>query len=399
MNLPWLHWLTLAWKDWIFRNKQPGHWKRTTLRNVYVAPIEELLMRWAGGSIWRGGPQLPAGNPPCPALLHYRGNTIASDPAQNLIGSDQWPEATGRLFWCGPIVNHFGHQLGEFGGRVLMASLDCRPGTLLFLHPDGDKSIEDLLPWQQEWIRYLNPKRKPVLIHRGGIRAREMVVMPEHQRLGEAPTPTLLHALTKRSTHLKQGSIDQIVVVSRARYAKSIDRSSMRGGVAGETAFDAWITKKGARIVYPETLPFHSQLDLLHSANNLIIAEGSALHMLELLGREKSKKIMVIARRPLWSGMEAPLKSRFPKMKWVDAVRELYWQQPSNPRVKGLAHLDWRIVLQQIQDMFGLKNEVNAVEQINKEARNQIMNLTNAVNLEKQVCTSQDRQIKRAGGW
>ena len=399
MNLPLLHWLTLAWKDWSFRNKQPGRWKRTNLRNVPVAPIEEILMRWAGGSIWRGGPQLPAGNPPCPALLHYRGNTIANDPAQNLGGSDEWPETTGRLFWCGPIVSHFGHQLGEFGGRLLMASLDRRPGTLLFLHPDSDKRIEDLLPWQQEWIRYLNPKRKPVLILRGGIRAREMVVVPEHQRLGEAPTPVLLHALTKQSAHLKSESTDQIFVVSRSRYAKGLDRSSMRGGVAGEAAFDAWINKQGAQIVYPETIPFRTQLELLHSAKNLIIAEGSALHMLELLGREKSKKIMVIARRPLWPGMDTPLKSRFPKMEWVDAVRELYWQQPSNPRVKGLAHLDWRIVLEQIQNMFGLKNEVNTVQQIDNEARNQIMHLTKVVKLEKHTCTNQDRQVKRAGGW
>ncbi|MFL2513320.1 MAG: glycosyltransferase 61 family protein [Synechococcus sp.] len=331
--------------------------------------------------------------------MHYRGNTIASDPAENLSGSDQWPEATGRLFWCGPIVSHFGHQLGEFGGRLLMASLDRRPGTLLFLHPDGDKRLEDLLPWQQQWIRYLNPKRKPVLILRGGIRAREMVVVPEHQRLGEAPTPVLLHALTKQSAQLKLKSNDQIVVVSRSRYAKGLDLSSMRGGVAGEAAFDAWMNKQGAQIVYPETLPFRTQLELLHSAKNLIIAEGSALHMLELLGREKSKKIMVIARRPLWPGMDTPLKSRFPKMEWVDAVRELYWQQPSNPRVKGLARLEWRIVLEQIQDMFGLKNEVNIVQQINNEARNQIMHLTKVVKLEKHTCTNQDRQVKRAGGW
>ncbi|MDA9638931.1 glycosyltransferase family 61 protein [Synechococcus sp. AH-779-G23] len=399
MNLPLLHWLTLAWKDWSFRRQQPGRWKRTKLRNVSVAPIEELLMRWAGGSVWRGGPQLPAGSPPCPALLHYRGNTIASDPAQNLKGSAHWPEETGRLFWCGPIVNHFGHQLGEFGGRLLMASLDQRPGTLLFLHPDGDKKIEDLLPWQQQWIRYLNPKHKPVLILRGGIRSREMVVLPEHQRLGEAPTPALLHALTKQTRHLKLEPQDQIVVLSRASYAKSVDHSSMRGGVAGEAAFDAWMSRQGAQIVYPETLPLRSQLDLMHSAKNLIIAEGSALHMLELLGRESKKKVMVIARRPLWTGMDTSLKSRFPKLMWMDAVRELYWHQPSNPRVKGLAKLDWELVLQHIHDMFGLDIESDIALSLNNEARHQIRNITKMVNLEKHICTDLDRQVKRAGGW
>ena len=399
MNLPLLHWLSLAWKDWSFRQQQRGRWQRTTLKNVPIAPIEEMLMRWAGGSIWRGGPQLPAHTPPCPALLHYRGNTIATDPAENLGGNDKWPETTGRLFWCGPIVSHFGHQLGEFGGRLLMASLDRRPGTLLFLHPDGDKKIEELLPWQQEWIRYLNPKRKPVLILKGGIRARKLVVIPQHQRLGEAPTPAILHALAKRATDLKVRSNDQIVVVSRARYAKSLDRASMRGGIAGEAAFNRWMKTKGAHVVYPETMPFRNQLELLHNANNLIVTEGSALHMLELLGPQEIKKVLVIARRPLWPGMDTPLKSRFPKMQWVDAVQELYWQQPYNPRVKGLAYIDWQMVLNRMQDIFGIKSKGLDVQDLNNEATQQIKDLSRVMHLEKHNCSGQDRQALRPGGW
>ena len=84
---------------------------------------------------------------------------------------------------------------------------------------------------------------------------------------------------------------------------------------------------------------------------------------------------------------------------WVDAVREMYWHQPSNPRVKGLAKLDWGIVLQHIKDTFGIKNEINEAEYLNNAARNQIMHLTKVVKLEKHTCTNQDRQVKRAGGW
>ena len=101
-------------------------------------------------------------HPLCPALRHYRGDEPADDPAQQMDLADQWPVESSRLFWCGPIVHHFGHQLGEFGGRILLASLDPRPGQLLFLHPDGDQGFDNLTPWQQAWIHHLNPTNKPV---------------------------------------------------------------------------------------------------------------------------------------------------------------------------------------------------------------------------------------------
>ena len=88
-------------------------------------------------------------HPLCPGLRHYRGDEPADDPAQRMDSADQWPVESGRMFWCGPIVDHFGHQLGEFGGRVLLASLDSRPGHLLFLHPDGDQAFDQLTSWQR----------------------------------------------------------------------------------------------------------------------------------------------------------------------------------------------------------------------------------------------------------
>ena len=67
------------------------------------------------------------------------------------------------------------------------------------------------------------------------------------------------------------------------------DQPTLRGSVAGEVAFDAWMRRQGARIVYPETLPLETQLELLHTTRHLIVAEGSALHALELIGRQPRK--------------------------------------------------------------------------------------------------------------
>ena len=222
-------WSQLIWEDWRFRAGQPGRWQRMTLRDVPVAPVEELLMRWAGGSVWRGGPQPMPWHPLCPALRHYRGDEPADDPAQQMESADQWPVESSRLFWCGPIVHHFGHQLGEFGGRILLASLDPRPGQLLFLHPDGDQGFDNLTPWQQAWIHHLNPTNKPVLIRGGGFRARELVVVPQQQRLGCPPTPHHLRALgrLKRSASLN----NEVVVLSRSSYAAGRDQPTQPAGI------------------------------------------------------------------------------------------------------------------------------------------------------------------------
>ncbi len=391
-------WSQLVWEDWRFRKRQPGRWQKMTLRNIPVAPIEELLMRWAGGSVWRGGPQLMPWHKSCIGLRHYRGDVPVDDPAQQMGTADQWPLKCGRLFWCGPIVHHFGHQLGEFGGRILMSSLDPRQGHLLFLHPEGNQLFEELVPWQQAWIHYLNPGHKPVLISGGGFRARELVVVPQQQRLGCPPSPRHLRALNQLGGSLTP-TINEVVVLSRARYSAARDKSSLRGSVAGEATFDAWMQRQGARIVYPEILPLEAQLELLRSTQHLIVAEGSALHALELLGRQPEKTVTVISRRPLWRGMERSLKSRFTQLLWIDAVKALHWLPPANPRVKGLAELDWKQTVETLNTRFGWNGTPKDITTLEEASNAQITDLRQILPMETKLCTADDRRPQRAGGW
>ena len=365
-------WTKLILYNWLFGIRQPGKWQTMTLKNVPVAPVEELLMRWAGGSVWRGGPQKMPWHPRCAGLRHYRGEQPIDDRALDLDNINQWPLEKGQLFWCGPIVDHFGHQLGEFGGRVLLASLDPRPGELLFIHPEGDKSLEELIPWQKSWIRYLNVRNKPVQIRGGKFRAKELIVVPQQQRLGCPPTLKHLIALNKLR---KERVIEEIVVFSRSNYASGKSEASLRGSIAGEEAFDEWMEKKGARIIYPETLHFDEQISILRKYRHIIIAEGSALHALELCGREPNRTITVIARRPLWKGMERPIRCRFPQLLWIDAVEEIHWQPPSNPRVKGLAKVDWRKITGELQRRFGWSIKPEEMKKLEDSSKQQLEDL------------------------
>lgn len=389
--------LQLIWADLCFRARQPGLWKRTELSEVAVAPIEEMLMRWAGGSIWRGGPQCPP-QQHCAALDHYRGAEAVGEPAQQQ-GWQTWPVHNNRLFWCGPICDHFGHQLGEFGGRVLLSSLDPCAGSLLFLHQDPGAEWWTLKPWQRDWIDYLNPSGKPVVISAGGFRARQLVVIPQQQRLGEPPTQAHLAALTRHSRILDGPVIHEPVVLSRSRHAPADSQPGMRGSFAGEQAFDACMAARGARIVYPETLALRELLELLHRATCLVVSEGSVLHAMELLGHQPQKRVVVMARRPLWPGMERPLRCRFPQLQWIDAVKELVWCEPSNPRVKGVGRLNWEAALSQLGRTLQWSFSQADVDMLERASDEQLVALSEHVALQRRHCGPEDRRHRRAGGW
>ena len=389
--------LHLRWADFWFRASQGTGYRRIARADVPVAPIEEMLMRWAGGSVWRGGPQLEAGKP-CAALDHWRGSEAVGEPAHNRNWT-HWPRRQQRLFWCGPLCDHFGHQLGEFGGRVLLSSLDRQPGSLLFLHQDPAASWETLKPWQRDWIEYLNPTGKPVLISSGGFRAAQLVAIPQQQRLGELPTQQHLAALSQRSRVLDGPAIEKVVVLSRSKHAPADNPADLRGSFAGEVAFDDRMAACGAQIVYPELLSLRALLELLHRAQRLVVAEGSVLHALELLGYEPNKQVVVLARRPLWPGLERPLRCRFPRLRWIDAVEELVWREPSNPRVKGVARLNWNQALQELDAALGWPPRPADVNVLDRASREQLQKLHHCGKLNRLHCGPEQRIPLRSGGW
>ena len=139
--------------------------------------------------------------------------------------------------------------------------------------------------------------------------------------------------------------------------------------------------------------------ELLHTAQHLILAEGSAIHALELIGRQPNKTVTVIARRPLWQGMDRPLRSRFPQLRWIDAVQALHWLPPANPRVKGVAQLDWKHLTAELNERFGWKATTVDIKEFEDAANQQLAHLHQTLPLQTHRCTANDRRPLRAGGW
>jgi hypothetical protein len=263
---------------------------------------------------------------PLPALHHFRGERQIDDP---LVAGD--PPAplrrlAGRYFWCGPVCHHFGHQIADFAGRALLASLDPRPGALLWHWYRGPARprLKAMREWQRTILLYLNPLNKPYEFLLQPVQVEELVLIPQQQRMRAAPTVEHLSALTLCSKQWECQPLQQLVYVSRSRFAGCYDRASLRGGYAGEACLEALLRERGALVIYPESLSLADQLRLYRNATRLLVAEGSAQHGLELMGYQPQTRVMVICRRRQHAGMDLPLRARFPQVHFCEAVRAAY---------------------------------------------------------------------------
>ena len=97
--------------------------------------------------------------------------------------------------------------------------------------------------------------------------------------------------------------------------------------------------------------------------------------------------------------MDHPLRIRLPTLIWLDAVYKLFWREPSNPRLKGIAIINWAVVLKALEQCFGLIQQSGDAGKLSEAGRLQIQQLKAQIALKLRNCVAKDRQPGRAGGW
>ena len=356
-------------------------WRTHALSEALVQPFQDLLNRPAGGEAYCGGvifrdPVVQ------PTLRHFRGESAIDRPLTALVSGQPAPlRLEGRQFWCGPLAFHFGHQIADFGSRALVASLDPRGGELLWCPWRTGTCWDELLPWQQFLLTYLNPGNKPHRICTRPLRLRELVVVPQQARMRSAPSPDHLEALSWCERVLMPRPLG-VVYVSRARFAPCTNADLSKGAFAAEELLERFLQERGVTIVHPETLCLRSQLEIYLGAKALIVAEGSAQHGLELLGVHAHKPVVVICRRPQLEGMGWPLQSRFPQVSFVEAIKT-QWQASDGVAWNGLAILDWHAVVAKINPLLPRPlgdSECHALENASEEQLRQLAELVPLIN-------------------
>ncbi len=83
--------------------------------------------------------------------------------------------------------------------------------------------------------------------------------------------------------------------VSRARLPAN------KGAILCERLLEANLQAEGYTVVHPEMLHIREQFEIFHSADKIIFADGSAIHLYSLVARPEQSIFVVWRRRPTWS--------------------------------------------------------------------------------------------------
>lgn len=272
-----------------------------TFCDVLVVPYSDLLDRWRDGEIHRGGPVWPEWDVQSAARHNRAGRPVDVLPVQ----PDGPIEEAGPMAWGGALVDAFGHQVADFSTRLL-ATRAARPDLPIAFASRPDLGYEDLgsAPrYVRAILEWLGVPDAHVRVITRPTRVAELFVAPQAEQLsGPGPQEPYLDALDE----LAARRLDPLEPEPRPLY---VSRAGMEARFAGETYLEDALRRAGVRVLRPESLPLAEQLRSYRAATNLVFAEGSALHALQLLGRVDAD-VAVLERRPKSSLAEANLRPR-----------------------------------------------------------------------------------------
>ena len=196
----------------------------------------------------------------------------------------------GQIFWCGFVQKHFGHQLAEFSMRII-PSRHMEPKAKLIFATGADP----IPPWFGDMMTWCGVAAPDVLLLRAPVLVERLHVVPQAEQLTEtlAPAPGHLDVMDRVMARKERPGerIDRTVFVSRAGLGPRHAR------IAGEEYIEQCVRDAGGLVFRPETASIGEQMALYRSARTLVFSEGSALHLLQLAGRNFNS-IHVLGRRP-----------------------------------------------------------------------------------------------------
>lgn len=273
--------------------------------DIVVAPTEQVTL--AKTNLFRGGPAFPDFESQLLAR-HCRGrraHAIDRAPRDAAAGDDTLPEAV----WCGPVTRQFGHAIADFGMRIAQSAHLLPDLPLLFcVARDSDEQPPPFF-WEMLATLRVDPAR--VVVIRRNMRVGVLHVLPQAERLyGGGPSPAHLAFMDELRPYMPHAEkpID-VLYVSRAKLPGG-------GTIAGEAEIDRALAAAGACVIHPEDLPLRAQATLFEAAKTLVLAEGSALHALQLLGRLDCRGV-VLERK---SGRQLARESVAPRVRSLDYV-------------------------------------------------------------------------------
>ena len=232
----------------------------------------------------------------------------------------------GHYLFGGPIFNHFGHFLAESIHRLMdYKLLDDSIGIEKVIFQTQRPGIKRLIsgsglpPQFYETLSYLGIPKDKILLQTSPLIAEHLWVGKQQSYFRNVAelSPKYLSFLSQRETRLNCAQqTPKKVYVSRVNFL-------FRGAFSGERYIESIMESNGFTIYHPEKHDLIDQLVTYKNAEQLIFAEGTAIHVLELLAKVDAK-IGVIRRRKLaLDAIETPLSARSKQWTYTEELTPL----------------------------------------------------------------------------
>ena len=224
------------------------------------------------------------------------GNRMTVKPTQL---PEPRPTIPGRWLWGGVLFNHFGHFLVESTSRLWALDHFSKPLSGIVYVNKRPRAPLNIDGYRREFINLLMPDI-PVHIVKPAAQFEHLVVPGQGLGLGtiSTGTPELRHSFNSRLCAAVEPSGPAKLYVSRSKL------SPQSSGILGETTLETQLSNDGYTIFHPQDHSLRSQIAHYRGAEKIIIADGSAGHLVALVCRP-DQKIAYIVRRSDWS--EGPI--------------------------------------------------------------------------------------------
>jgi len=308
----------------------------TYFRDIVVTPFSELLDGPKGLSQHRGGPVWPEWEQQT-VVRHCRNRRPIDKKPEELPADTRLDEVREPLAWCGPIVAHFGHQVADFSTRipVYQSFLDRDFYYCFAVHPRSKvREIKEAPQFFQDMLEWYDVPRSRVRIIHSPVIARELVCISQQEQLAQVGPWEVYLDLLDKNFYIKR-------IKQPRKCTYYISRAGMQARFAGEGYIEYALGQSGAKVLRPETISLQEQLRIYAGASVLLFAEGSALHGMQLLGRNMNQ-VHVLNRRPGVNLASRLLRPRCTNLRYYDVASLVpgLWMsgQPATPH--GLSILD-----------------------------------------------------------
>ena len=257
--------------------------EKQTLENaIIVPPSEQDFVQKAGvlnadgsycssGALWRNGRVL---------------TVVPKMPKGDLA------TRKGTWLWGGLLWMHFGHFLVESTARLWALDALDEPIEGILFAPKRPRNGGEVHAFQHEFVKLMGSD-VPVVCLDAPTRVERLIVPGQGFGLG-----TMIDGTQQFRDAIARNFAKDI----KAKGPKKIyiSRSSLparRGSLIGEAELEAELAKQGYTIFHPQQHDLSTQIATYKAAQQIIAAEGSALHLLAMVADAK-QEVAIIVRRP-----------------------------------------------------------------------------------------------------